>query len=138
MGAETSTGGTAGRFRSTVWEVVRQAQEGAPDALDQLMADCWKPIYFFIRRRGHDVEQATDLTQAFMGHFLEKGLLSRVAPSGGRFRSFVMATLDHFLMNQHTRNRALKRGAGMNFVAAEEDLAGVTGTPEKAFFRGWA
>lgn len=131
-------GGSDSRFRSTLWEVIRQAQEGAPGAVDRLMADYWKPIYFFIRRKGRDVEAAKDLTQAFLGHFLEKNFLTQVRPEGGKFRSFIMATLTNFLSNERRTAQAQKRGGGFNFVEAEDDLRTADQTPEKAFFKGWA
>ena len=131
-------GGADSRFGSTIWEVVRGAQEGDPGAVDRLLRDYWKPIYFFIRRKGRDVEAAKDLTQAFLGHFLEKEFLSRVRPEGGKFRSFVMATLTNFLSNERRTSRALKRGGGLAFVEAEDDLRTADATPEKAFFKGWA
>lgn len=131
-------GGSDSRFRSTLWEVVRSAQEGEAGAVDRLLGDYWKPIYFFIRRKGKDVEAAKDLTQAFLGHFLEKDFLSRVTPEGGKFRSFVMATLTNFLSNERRTSGAQKRGGGLNFVEAEDDLKTADATPEKAFFKGWA
>lgn len=131
-------GGDDSRFQSTLWEVVRQAQDGAPQAVDKLAADYWKPIYFFIRRKGRDVEAAKDLTQAFLGHLLEKDLLARVNPEKGKFRSFIMATLINFLNNERRTAKALKRGGSFNFVEAEDDLRGSDSTPEKAFFKGWA
>ncbi|HEX7902077.1 MAG TPA: hypothetical protein VF950_30230 [Planctomycetota bacterium] len=135
---ETSMGGADSRFRSTLWEVVRSAQEGEAAAVDRLLGDYWKPIYFFVRRKGKDVEAAKDLTQAFLGHFLEKDFLSKVRPEGGKFRSFVMATLTNFLSNERRTSQARKRGGGLNFVEAEDDLKTADATPEKAFFKGWA
>jgi RNA polymerase sigma-70 factor (ECF subfamily) len=131
-------GGAESRFQSTLWDVVRQAQEGTPEAVDRLVADYWKPVYFFLRRRGHDVEASKDLTQSFLAHFLEKDLLQRVTPAGGKFRSFVMATLTNFLHNERRTAGALKRGAGFNFTEAEEDLGAADEAPDKAFFKGWA
>src|SRR4051812_14367363 len=138
MGQETSMGGDDSRFQSTLWEVVRGAQAGTPQAVDRLAGDYWKPVYFFIRRKGNDVELAKDLTQSFLGHLLEKELLGRVDPSKGKFRSFIMATLGNFLNNERRTARALKRGGAFNFVDAEEDLRASDESPEKAFFKGWA
>lgn len=131
-------GGADSRFQSTLWEVVRQAQDGASQAVDRLASDYWKPIYFFIRRKGRDVESAKDLTQSFLGHLLEKDLLARVTPDKGKFRSFIMATLGNFLNNERRTAKALKRGGAFNFVEAEDDLRGSDATPEQAFFKGWA
>jgi DNA-directed RNA polymerase specialized sigma24 family protein len=138
MGQETSMGGDDTRFQSTLWEVVREAQAGTPQAVDRLAGDYWKPVYFFIRRKGNDVELAKDLTQSFLGHLLEKELLGRVDPAKGKFRSFIMATLGNFLNNERRTAKALKRGGAFNFVEAEEDLRASDESPEKAFFKGWA
>jgi hypothetical protein len=72
MTDETAIGGDNVRFQPTAWTVVREAPEGSRDALDRLIAVYWKPVYFFIRRRGQDVESAKDLTQAFFGSLLER------------------------------------------------------------------
>jgi RNA polymerase sigma-70 factor (ECF subfamily) len=138
MTNETSTGGSRSRFQSTHWKNVLLARDGAADALEWLVGEYWKPIYFFIRRKGHDVENAKDLTQSFLGIFLEKDYLKDVLPERGRFRSFIMASLEHFLSDARDRARAVKRGGRLNFVQAESDLACAAPTPEKAFFKGWA
>src|SRR5215831_15528085 len=135
MGHETSMGGKDSRFQSTLWEVVLQAKNGEAQAVDQLARDYWKPVYFYIRRKGQSVESAKDLTQSFLGHLLEKDLLSRVDPEKGKFRSFIMATLGNFLNNERRTAQALKRGGAYNFVEAEDDLRSADATPEKALFR---
>jgi len=138
MADETSIGGAESRFQSTYWETVLRAKDGHADALEQLLAEYWKPVYFFIRRKGHDVESAKDLTQGFLGIFLEKDYLKSVSPELGRFRSFVMASLQHYLSDVRDRARAVKRGGRFNFVEAESDLSCAAPSPEKAFFKGWA
>jgi len=138
MANETSMGGSDSRFQSTLWDVVLQAREGEAAAIDQLARSYWKPVYFFIRRKGQPVESAKDLTQSFLGHLLEKDLLSRVDPEKGKFRSYIMATLGHFLNNERRTAQALKRGGAFNFVEAEDDLRAADATPEKAFYKGWA
>ena len=131
-------GGGASRFQSTLWEVVRRAQGGESGAVDRLVTDYWKPVYFFVRRKGNDVESAKDLTQGFLGYFLEKDLLRRVTPEAGKFRSYVMATLSNFLGNERRAAKALKRGGAFNFVEAEDDLRTADSAPDQAFFKGWA
>lgn len=131
-------GGNDTRFQSTLWDVVLQAKAGEAAAVDRLARDYWKPVYFYVRRKGHPVEGAKDLTQSFLGHLLEKDLLSRVDPSKGKFRSFIMATLGNFLNNERRTAGAQKRGGGFNFVEAEDDLRSADESPEKAFFKGWA
>ncbi len=131
-------GGSDSRFQSTLWDVVLQAKNGEAKAVDQLARDYWKPVYFFIRRKGQPVESAKDLTQSFLSHLLEKDLLSRVEPEKGKFRSFIMATLGNFLNNERRTSQAQKRGGAFNFVEAEDDLRSADATPEKAFYKGWA
>jgi RNA polymerase sigma-70 factor (ECF subfamily) len=138
MAQETSMGGSDSRFQSTLWDVVLQAKNGEASAVEQLARNYWKPVYFYIRRKGQPVESAKDLTQSFLSHLLEKDLLSRVDPEKGKFRSFIMATLGNFLNNERRTSQALKRGGAFNFVEAEDDLRAADATPEKAFYKGWA
>lgn len=135
---ETETGGPDIRFRPTAWTVVRGAQAGSREAWDRLIEAYWKPAYFFVRKRGHDVESAKDLTQSFFATALEKDFLERVSAEKGRFRTWLLAALSHFLSNERDRARALKRGGGLDVVRAEADLPSAAPTPEAAFLAGWA
>lgn len=138
MADETEIGGPEARFQPTAWTVVRQAQSGSPEAMERLVSTYWKPAYFFIRRRGNDVEAAKDLTQSFFATALEKDFLDGVSSEKGRFRSYLLAALSHFLSNEFDRARAKKRGGDFNFVQAEAELAGAEPSPEKAFLSKWA
>jgi DNA-directed RNA polymerase specialized sigma24 family protein len=142
MDEETTVGGIKNTFQTTLWTIVLKAKDhGASDrreALGLLIETYWKPAYFFIRRRGHDVESAKDLAQSFFTALLEKDFLKTVTPERGRFRSFLMAALTHFLSDQYDRANARKRGGGFAFVQAERDLAAIEAGPEKAFFKQWA
>jgi len=142
MPAETSLGGPDKAFQPTLWTTILRAKNHeSPDrreALDRLITRYWKPVYFFVRQKGHDVEAAKDLTQAFFATFLEKDFLKSVEPERGRFRSFILAALSHFLSNEHDRSRAKKRGGDFNFVQAELERPGDSPTPERAFFDQWA
>jgi len=135
---ETAIGGDNVRFQPTAWSLVRSAAGGSRDALDQLITVYWKPAYFFIRRRGHDVESAKDLTQGFFGSLLERDFFGRVSADKGTFRSYLLGALSHFLSDEYDRSRARKRGADFNFVQAENDLASAAPTPEEAFRSRWA
>jgi len=135
---ETAIGGDNVRFQPTAWSLVRSAAGGSRDALDQLITVYWKPAYFFIRRRGHDVESAKDLTQGFFGSLLERDFFGRVSADKGTFRSYLLGALSHFLSDEYDRSRARKRGADFNFVQAEHDLASAAPTPEEAFRSRWA
>jgi|SRR6185436_2383555 RNA polymerase sigma-70 factor (ECF subfamily) len=139
---ETELGGPRGSFPTTAWTSILQSRDpGSPahqDALDRLIRAYWKPVYFFIRRRGESPESSKDLTQSFFGHLIEKSCMESVDREKGRFRHFMLAVLKNFLSDEHDRSRARKRGGHLNFVQAEGDLASVDLNPEEAFFRQWA
>src|SRR6188474_2776986 len=81
---------TPARFGTTHWSMVLKAGEGADEALIKLCRIYWPPLYAYIRRRGHAVHEAQDLTQSFFAHILENRALEAVAPTKGRFRSFLL------------------------------------------------
>jgi RNA polymerase sigma-70 factor (ECF subfamily) len=101
-------------FRTTRWTVVIHAREPnsaeAAAALEQLCQTYWYPLYAFVRRQGHDTHDAQDLTQEFFARLLAKHQLESVDRAKGRFRSFLLAALKHFLANEWDRRNARKRG----------------------------
>lgn len=102
------------RFPSTRWSVVLAARRGdatesARGALASLCEAYWYPIYAYVRRRGYDAEDARDLTQGFLMRLLEKGFFPGARPEHGKFRSYLLGALKHFLANQWDRERARKR-----------------------------
>ena len=101
-------------FTTTHWSLVlaaaRQRRPDAGAALATLCETYWHPLYYYVRRRGCRAEEAQDLTQAFFAAILEKGSLKVADPDRGRFRSFLLASLNHFLANEWDRARAQKRG----------------------------
>ncbi len=114
-------------------------------ALEELCATYWRPIYGFIRRRGHGADEARDLTQGFFAGFLERRDVEGLDPSRGRFRSYLLAAVKHFLANEKDRERALKRGGGARlFSLSFNDDLGLaiepadTRTPEGDYERQWA
>ena len=136
-------------FATTHWSVVLSARESSPKAAAALEALCrtyWPPLYTYIRRRGHDLHDAQDLTQAFIAHLLAQDFLGDVSRDKGKFRSFLLASLNNFLVNEHERASAQKRGGGLAFVPldandAEEWLSAepaATETAEDVFDRHWA
>jgi len=140
MSRETTMGGTGGAFGQTAWTVILRARDRKE--LGALVERYWKPCYFYVRRKGHDVEDAKDLTQGFFGDFIERDALARVTKTKGKFRSFLLACLEHYLSNEYDRRKALKRGVkplSLDFEGAEEMLtrAGEAG-PEQIFRREWA
>ncbi len=143
---ETSLGGDDVRFQPTMWTTILRARdsggEEARAAMGRLIERYWKPLYFFARRRGHDVEAAKDLAQAFFERVLDRDYLRDVAPEKGRFRNWLLAAMSHFLSDAAERERAAKRGGGrvvpLDVEAAERELAGSTEPPERIFARAWA
>jgi RNA polymerase sigma-70 factor (ECF subfamily) len=137
-------------FRTTRWSVVRAAagrdSAAATAALATLCDVYWYPVYAFIRRSGGDAEQARDLTQDFFTRLLEKRDLGSADPERGRFRSYLLGSVRHFLSNVRDRARAAKRGGGRPPLSIDFDEADRRYalepvdpyTPEKLFFRQWA
>ena len=137
-------------FTTTHWSVVlvagQRADPQASAALEQLCRTYWYPLYVYIRRRGHSPEDAQDLTQAFFAHLLRKDFLRGVGPEKGRFRSFLLACLKHFLTDEWEKARTAKRGGShpelrLDLQRVEEryQLEGrVEATPESLYERRWA
>ena len=146
MTKDTSMGGGPRGFSPTLWTVVLRARGRSREALEELIGLYWKPIYFFIRRWGHGVDDAKDLCQDFFAELMDRDVLKGVAPEKGRFRTFLLTVLKRFLINRSEKARALKRGGGraavpIDFARAEEvyaSLPSVQETPERAFERQWA
>ena len=115
-------------------------------ALARLCQTYWYPLYAYARRRGYRPHDAQDLTQEFFSRLLDGRLLARADPHRGRFRSFLLAAMNHFLANEWEKARARKRGGGLqplslDLAAAEEryDLEPADdATPDKAFDKQWA
>lgn len=149
MSRDRATAGPV-RFATTRWSVVLEAADGksteASRALEQLCQSYWMPLYSYIRRSGHDATAAKDLTQAFFEDLLERHALGRIDRGRGKFRSFLIASLNHFLRDEWARSRTLKRGGGreifsIDAVPAEEFYQYEPmdeETPEKVFERRWA
>lgn len=134
---ETRIGGDQAAFQPTLWtQVLKARTRSSPEgraALDRLLAAYWKPIYFFIRRRGRNVEDAKDLTQEFFARFLEREALKGVDPSKGKFRTFLLAVLEHLLSDEYDRRKAKKRTPRFDFAKAETQFR-----PDHSFERDWA
>lgn len=137
-------------FATTHWSVVLAAGTGsvsaAQDALDRLCRAYWYPLYAFVRRLGHSPTDAQDLTQGFFAHLLEHHLVARADREVGRFRSFLLGSLKHFLAHEHERATALKRGGGQPVLSLdgfdpEERFAlepADSANPESIFDQRWA
>jgi RNA polymerase sigma factor (sigma-70 family) len=137
-------------FRTTHWSQVLAAGQGGTSghasALDQLCRTYWYPIYVYVRREGHAAHDAQDLTQDFFARLLRLNSLEAVAPHKGRFRTFLLASLKHFLADARDAARSLKRGGSqptvpLDALEAEQryQLEPVTAdTPDVLFDRRWA
>ena len=136
-------------FVTTHWSVVLTAARSdtthARDALAKLCQTYWHPLYAYVRRRGYSPEDAEDLTQGFFAALLERKAVTTVGPDKGQFRSFLLASLNHFLSDEWDKARAQKRGGGklvsFDTQTAETWLGQVPSqnlTPEKAFELRWA
>jgi RNA polymerase sigma factor (sigma-70 family) len=137
-------------FNTTLWtEVMLAGDTASPQgaaALESLCHTYWYPLYAFVRRQGHDAHAAQDLTQAFFSDLLEKRFLNAVDRERGRFRSYLLARLKHFLANEWTYQRRQKRGGGQSLFSLDE--AEAEGryrqqpldetTPERLYERRWA
>jgi RNA polymerase sigma factor (sigma-70 family) len=118
----------------------------AAEALNQLCQTYWHPLYFFVRRMGHSIEDAEDLTQEFFLRLLEGEWIGRADPTRGRFRSFLLIALKRFVANQWRRQDAQKRGGHIQWVPLAIETAETRlgtqpaddSTPEQVYERAWA
>ena len=137
-------------FDTTRWSIIAAARGSDPEAarvaLSTLCEAYWYPLYAFIRRWGADPDDARDLTQAFFTSLLERRDIEHVRPERGRFRTFLLASAKHFLLNEAARGRAAKRGGGVPSLPLAFDEAEGRyqfepvdeATPETLYERRWA
>jgi RNA polymerase sigma-70 factor (ECF subfamily) len=133
-------------FPTTRWTLILASHQGGEaerKALEQLCATYWRPVYVFLRRKGLSPPAAEDAVQGFFLHLLEREFLSRLDPARGRLRSYLLRALEHYLVNLHERDAALKRGGAYRLVPLDTDVverglpAAPTPAPD-AFEREWA
>ena len=137
-------------FTTTHWSVVLASTQGdspqSAAALEELCRAYWYPLYAFVRRQGHSPYDAEDLLQSFFARLLEKHYLREVDRSKGRFRSFLLATLRHFLANEWDKASAIKRGGQAQFLSLDDGDAehryweepAEALTPERLYEQRWA
>jgi RNA polymerase sigma factor (sigma-70 family) len=144
------TGSHSGRFHSTHWDDVRAARD--PDdpqagaALSELCRTYWYPLYAFARRKGCTPEQAEDLTQGFFSDKLAQDFLRDVDPSRGRFRTFLLASFENYLVNERAREKRVKRGGRVAILSLDGGGAEArylrepshVETAERLYDRRWA
>ncbi|MCC6232554.1 MAG: sigma-70 family RNA polymerase sigma factor [Verrucomicrobiales bacterium] len=146
--------GKAGRddhgFETTLWSAVLQAGDSgnaaAQEAWERLYRAYWYPLYAYLRRKGLDSGAAQDAIQDLFCRLMENNQLAAVAPDKGRFRSYLLAAVNHLLHNAWLRNQRQKRGGGVGTLSIDEveaeqryhlDMADQR-TPERLFERRWA
>jgi RNA polymerase sigma-70 factor (ECF subfamily) len=146
--AQAGCGG--GRFVTTRWSLVLAAgartSAESRKALETLCRLYWYPLYAYVRRRGYDADESQDLTQGFFARLIEKHAVQAADPHRGRFRSYLLACLKHFLANEWDRAGAQKRGGGRTVISL--DVRDAEGryrlepadelTAERLFERRWA
>ena len=137
------------RFVTTQWSLVLAAADrgaaAAESALAELCSLYWYPVFAVVRRQGHPAADAQDLTQGFFTRLIEKNDLQMADRGRGRFRSFLLASCQHYLSNERDRATALKRGGGrpllsIDLASAEaryEALFADLETPERLYERQW-
>jgi len=137
-------------FVTTHWSVVLTAGSsdttGSRRALEKLCQTYWYPLYAYVRRRGFSPPDAEDLTQEFFARFLAHDWVANADREKGRFRTFLLSAMNHFLANEWDKARAQKRGGGAPLLPLEFDTAETrysrepadNVTPEQHFDRRWA
>jgi RNA polymerase sigma-70 factor (ECF subfamily) len=138
------------RFATTQWSLVLEAgNRNAPEAdqaLSELCAAYWMPLYSFARRKGYSTEDASDRTQEFFARLIEKSFLATADPQRGRFRTFLLTLFQRFLAKEFEKGRAIKRGGASTILAfdfdgAESQWSTVLSddkTAERIFEQQWA
>ena len=149
-GLEPGSDNSPRSFVTTHWSVVLAAGQGASAgadvALEKLCRAYWWPLYAFVRRRGYEAHDAQDLTQEFFARLLARDSLRAVDRRKGKFRSFLLAALEHFLANEWRRAQTQKRGGKFSFVSIDDDsaeqpflqVAASYLSPEQLFEQQWA
>ncbi len=151
MSEDRPTSSRGGKwFSTTQWSLVLAAGDSANvdsrDALATLCTIYWRPVYSYIRCRGPDADSACDLAQGFFTRLLEKKDLKDARRERGKFRSFLLASVKHYLANEWDRDRALKRGGGKTPIPLDIELGESIyriepvdeETPETIYERRWA
>ncbi|ANM31610.1 hypothetical protein ABI59_21675 [Acidobacteria bacterium Mor1] len=138
-----------GNFPQTRWSLVLAAGDAENPrtrlALSDLCEAYWEPLYAFLRRKGNDPDRASDLVQGFFARFLAGNYLSRADAEKGKFRTYLLSSLTHHLINEKERERAQKRGGGeaplsLDVEGAEQrylDEPAQHLTPERLYERTW-
>src|SRR5262245_4781799 len=137
-------------FATTHWSAIVHAGDSqspeAAVALERLCQAYWYPLYAFVRRKGYNHEDASDLTQGYFARVLEKGYLKDADANRGKFRTFLLTSFSHYLANEWNRSQTQRRGGGARVLSLDEQTADERyrlepvshETPETLFDRRWA
>ena len=128
-------------FATTHWSLLLSAKNlESPESKQAISTLCeayWYPLYAYLRRHGHASGEAADLTQGFFARMLEKKTFERVAPGTGKFRSFLITALKHFVANERDRARAKKRGGGQKVFSLDVHSAASQYAHGEGFVEIW-
>jgi len=130
------------RFDTTHWSVILEGRQGpaqARAALDEICTAYRRPVFAYLRGRGYSPTDADDLTQEFFARFVEHRWDQKADPQRGRFRSYLLSALHHFLSNEQASQRTLKRGGDLHRVDLDDaaPAAAEGESPEQVFNRNW-
>jgi len=138
--ADTAIGGAGDRFPSTRFSLLEAVSAGGAiteDAMEQVAALYWKPVYRFVRWKFRQSnEDAKDLTQSFFASTIERDFFQRFDPARGSFRTYVRMAVERFAANEYAAGNRLKRGGGVAFEPIDEQAAAGE-SPEDLFEREW-
>ena len=138
------------RFATTQWSLIQTAADSSNPEFREAMAELcrtyWTPVYTYVRYRGNDAESAQELTQGFFTQLLEKKYVQDAQRGRGRFRSFLLTSVQHYLANERDRVQAQKRGGGVAMLQLDFETEESTlslepveqETPETVFEKRWA
>ncbi|MDB6016221.1 MAG: polymerase subunit sigma-24 [Pedosphaera sp.] len=133
-------------FRTTRWTQVSRAKANSPEgrrALAELCNAYYEPVAAFLRYELRDADTARELAHDFFAHMLAGGTIARAEQERGRFRSYLLGAVKHFLSHQRAAQRRLKRGGGVENISLHETEAGSVPdagvlSPDAAFDQQWA
>jgi RNA polymerase sigma factor (sigma-70 family) len=144
-------GNGVANFNTTHWTIVLACGDQgdtarAQQALASLFQTYWYPLYAYVRRRGYGEQDAEDVVQGFCMFLQEKDAIAKADPHRGKFRTFLLSSLQNFLANENERARAQKRGGGRELIRLDAEEADAryqlepahSITPEAIFEKRWA
>lgn len=147
--SDTTMGGNRNAFQTTCWTDINRARTADDSrrraSLERISASCWRPVYCYLRRKGYSNEEAKDLTQSFFYEIvLERQLVQKADHSKGRFRTFLLTAIDHYIISVHRKETAKKRLPAQGIIRFDPDIVGGLPTSdsgkgaEHAFNYAWA